>query len=101
MANNSIFTLPRKQGGVEGLVVSRGQIFRLLKKIVLVELINPKLLPKNVFHIFQVNVHSPLDYSYVTHQQDKLHTYECRTYSAQKAIRLYSVILWNEFSSTV
>ena len=54
----------------------------------------PKLF--NNCYIRNVDMHS-----YVTRQQNKLHTHKCRTSSAQKAIRCYGVILWDEFSSKV
>ena len=55
----------------------------------------PKLF--NNYYIRNVDIHS-----HVTRQKKiKLHTHKCRTSAAQKAIRCYSVILWNEFSSKV
>ena len=54
----------------------------------------PKLF--NNYYIRNVDMHS-----HVTRQQNKLHTHKCRTSAAQKAIRCYGVILWNEFSSKV
>ena len=54
----------------------------------------PKLF--NNFYIRNVDIHS-----HVTRQQYKLHTHKCRTSAAQKAIRCYGVILWNDFSSKV
>ena len=48
------------------------------------------------YYIRNVDIHS-----HVTRQQNKLNTHKCRTSAAQKAIRCYGVILWNEFSSKV
>ena len=55
-------------------------------------------LPKLFNNYFSRNVDI---HSHVTRWQNKLHTHKCRTSAAQKAIRCYGVILWNEFSSKV
>ena len=75
-------------------------IYQLYKQKILLFLFKyihgclPKLL--NNHYIRNVDIHS-----HVTRQQNKLHTHKCRTSAAQKAIRCYGVILWNEFKSKV